>query len=135
MKIKLDGNYQTISGLNAKIYSTEDNMRNLVHGAVKTTGGRWECYQWSSEGVCTPSSMSLMDAPLFDSSQIPWSVLRDEILFIALDEDDTWYGHRVDPLLEGDNWYSAGVYDLEAIKMPNVDPAHWRETLVGRPKE
>ena len=137
-KIKLDGDYQTISGLDVKIYSVENNIRNLTHGAVKTTGGMWDSYIWSAEGVCTPTSMSLTEKPIFNANEIPWKSLQSSVRFVAMDTDGLRNCFDDDPVAVEGEWGNQDMYamsySLSALIMPDAPKDKWVKSLTERPK-
>jgi hypothetical protein len=49
MKITLDGNYQTRSGLKVRIYAVDGKEPRPVHGAVMEHG-EWNPVNWTSNG-------------------------------------------------------------------------------------
>lgn len=49
MKISMDKNYQTRDGQKVKIYSSEGNFDNKIHGAF-LKHGKWLALQWHKDG-------------------------------------------------------------------------------------
>lgn len=71
--------------------------------------------------------------------EIPWDILKDEIEYVAMDEDNKWNGFESKPEQPFENhnvWddpdYDNYVYSLESIKMPKPD-CNWSETLTKKP--
>ncbi len=135
-KISMDKEYQTISGRAVEIYRVDSTLRGLVIGAVATTGGLFEAYNWTNEGKCHSLSMCLMEKPSFDASSIPWNSIEDALNWVAMESDGSWNIYDVEPEIVEDRYWIGGNSDgsLWMLKMPKVDHKHWRETLCQRPQ-
>jgi hypothetical protein len=75
--------------------------------------------------------------PPLEKMQPPWDILRDEIICVARDNDDSPYGYSARPRLEGNNigiwtYDVGGMWDLSALKFP-LGEEHWRDSVVWRP--
>lgn len=65
---------------------------------------------------------------------IPWGVLADDIIAVAMDRDDEWYGYSGQPKPSEDRWSSEGIcFSLKHIKFDRGNEPDWRNTLQMRP--
>lgn len=65
---------------------------------------------------------------------IPWDVLADDIIAVAMDEYGTWAAYKGQPTPIGDYWSYGDIrFILEHIKFNRGNEPNWRNTLQMRP--
>lgn len=85
------------------------------------------------------SPYDLVYAPLVDPDSIPWSALKDEIRYVAMDSSGKWYAYRSLPMKLSTQWVggdgSGPIASLSSVKMPDISTKYWEETCVERPEK
>lgn len=72
--------------------------------------------------------------------KIPWSALKPEIQWVAMDVDGLWAGYAVHPPVTHEQagcWRTSGDEDCEVCLLDGVampTPPDWRESKVRRPE-
>ncbi|GEM_PF-2725190 len=155
--IDINAECRTRDGRPVRIYATDGADGAKVHGAFWHEGSEsgWVARNWLSNGKVSygeKNALDLIRVTVADQmrDQIPWDWLRDDIVAVAADpvmscggSNVLWLGfttcHVTDcsnVLNASDRWVlttNGRRMSLANVKMPEVDPARWRETLVYRP--
>lgn len=72
-------------------------------------------------------------------SRVPWSWLHDDIQFVAMDKDGSWWGFKTEPFREqgSEIWTFEGsaseVMGLSCLKLPT--DIKWEDSKMQRPEE
>jgi len=131
---------RTVGGHLVRIYATDGGSdSSIIHGAIYDVGG-WQSVAWGEDGKYFKGMLQNenYDLDLTDwRDQIPWERLRDEIEYVTMGKDRTWYGFRIIPEAREEVWgvtcYEDKVFNLSGVKMPENAPADWREAIAKRP--
>lgn len=152
MSIDPNKQYRTRDGRAVRIYAVDHGPRgDRIHGAILDEVHGWINADWHPTGQRFGGGIrddyhrktDLIEVTLADElrDQIPWSALRPEIRWVAMDRDKGWSGFdgssRPTPTEPGGHlWAGNGHHHIgAAVAMPEVDPARWRETLIERPED
>lgn len=66
-----------------------------------------------------------------------WSLLSEDIKYLAKDGDGRWFGYRGKPSREADHWFNHSSIDccpLEALKPSLFPDCDWENSLIERPE-
>jgi hypothetical protein len=90
MQISMDKNYQTQDGHKVKIYSSEGNIHNKIHGAFFDSG-KWIASEWYENGKFYmnghPSSFDLVEVKERQKIERWVNVYRDGALAVHLSKE------------------------------------------------
>ena len=147
--ININKKYTTRKGHSVRIYATDCGGVYPVHGAVYEKDFNnnyiWVSRTWTSDGEETDgdfeSSYDLIEVDW--RKEIPWDYLRDDISFVARDENGEWNGFTGDIYRDykrnPNAWFLLDpivktFYCLDVIKMPEVHD-NWYDAWAVRPEE
>jgi hypothetical protein len=65
---------------------------------------------------------------------IDWSVLSEEVVAIATDENGRSWGYRKVPVIEGSHWSGVGLFRADFIASFTPGTCDWRDSLIVRPE-
>lgn len=129
LKIEVGKFYRTKSGKKARIYSTDGNVSDMIHGAYLSAEG-WKLCFWANNSKAVVddniSIISKWQEPLdFNPFDLPsWAK------WIAMEPNKDWYFFMNKPELHDEEWYSDETY---AFIPPQFAPknyqGNWNESL------
>lgn len=130
LKIEVGKFYRTKSGKKARIYSTDGNDSDLIHGAYLGKKG-WTACVWANNGKAVVDDnnsiisewQELLDFNPFD--------LPSWANWIAMEPNRDWYFYTEEPELLDEEWYSdeRTFTFIPTPVAPKYYQGNWRESL------
>lgn len=99
---------------------------------------RKEGLSWTLEGLYLFSEVVFDIIGMYEELKFYcWSMLRDDVKYIAKDECGGWFGFTEKPDIRIDvaMWIGEVCYSLGAINSELFPDCHWKQSLIERPEQ